>query len=233
MLLAVLLMPSVTAYSLRHGGGAPGISPTRSRHVSNPVMLDSSSEIEALQLQIKILELQAQLQGLQDSQPPALAGATASTSSPSLFEPVSTSLTAVATTPVPSVLNVPMNPAPMPTVPMPAAMPLDAAATAAASIPSLPAFMDPKAGPQPDRCFGDECVKTVLAVPAGESNEIALALASGLGVFLGLPLAYLAVTKFVEFVNNRYDEIGGEAGGGGDAQAPARSAPSPYPWRNE
>ena len=261
LLASMLLVPSVASYSLRHCGVSNGISPRRGRR--SPVMLDSSSEIAALQLQIKILELQAQLQSLQDSQPPAPVTAAASAPVPSLLEPVAASLAPLVTAPVPSALNVPTNPAsmlsllepaaaplaavvttPVPsmlsvptsselilTAPLPTAARIEAAATAVASVSSLPAFMDPKAGPQPERCFGDECVKTVLAVPAGESDQIAQALASGLGLFIVLPLAYLAATKFAEFVDQRYDEIGGEAGGG--EQTSASNAPSPYPWRNE
>ena len=83
----------------------------------------------------------------------------------------------------------------------------------------------------PPKCLGDECLKAVLNTPAGESNEIAQGLAQGLGVVaIGVPLAYLAATKFVEWVNERYEELSREGGDNG-VSAPANDAPSPYPWR--
>lgn len=241
MLLALLLAPTVTAYSLRHcvpSRVGNAISPSRG---CNPVMADPL-EIEALQRQIQILELQAKLQALQvngaSSPVPAMAAAPAPV--PIVPEPAAAPLESVAMA-VPSVCerfnadpsrcitpSVPMNPAPLPTIPMPATAPLES------SLPGAGMLMDPRTAvlTGPDRCLGDECIKTVLAVPAEESNEIAQGLAMGLGVFaIGVPLAYFGFTKLVDFVNERYDEIGGEVGGGDSANAPASDAPSPYPWR--
>lgn len=234
-----------------HGLSSAGAQKLRHQPRSELVMVDAS-EIEAIQRKIEILKmaelrsLQAELKALQEQAPGAAPTVDTPTTVPlesvaPLIAPPIAPLESVASTvaPAPTVDAPPFVPelAANPVVPLSA--PLESATSeavappAAASLPSM--FMDPAAPNQmfPDKCFGDECIATVLKTPAGESNEIAQSLAQGLGVFVFVPVAYLAATKFAEFVNQRYEEINGEVGGGNVDGGAARStdAPSPYPWR--
>jgi hypothetical protein len=218
----VAVLPTVTAFTTRLGLPSPATRLASRSH--RPVMLDGSLEIEALQRQIKILELQAQLQALQQAQTPAPEAAPAPI--PTMPVPSPAPLEAVA----PAQASAPLEAiAPVTAAPLEAVAP----APAIAPVPKMDLLMDPAAQLEsgPPRCLGDECIKTVLNTPAGESNEIAQQLASGLGIVaIGLPLAYLAGTAFVDFINRRFEEIDGEVGGG--ARAPASSdVQSPYPWR--
>ena len=226
LLLTALLLPTAAAFHLPHVQLAGANSRTRRVHC-DPAMVDSA-EIEALQRQIQILELQAQLRAL-EQQAAVASSVDAPTVPAAAVVPAVPALSApVEAVPVPMPVPVPAMPAPVPAMPAP--------------VPAVPApvpdiLMNPSAavgsgvfGEGAARCFGDECTKSVVS--SDVSAEIAQGLAQGLGFFALLPVGYFGVTKFVEFVNERYDAINGEVGGGDGAQPPASDAgPSPYPWR--
>ena len=79
----------------------------------------------------------------------------------------------------------------------------------------------------------DYLTKDYFAGMSDASGDLAKDLATGLGVFIVVPLmGYFVVTKFGDFINERYDAIGGEAGGGDSRDyASNDDGPSPYPWR--
>lgn len=196
MVVPFLVAPVVSAFSF--SGHGQTMAAPRLHHP--PQML--ADEVEMLKLQIEITQLKLNLAMAQ--QAASMPEVMAPTTSELPLVPATTVATDIITPPPP---QVPAAPASIPVQPQVPAAPV--------SIPMQPALESsvvPAAGA--DTSPVEQALAALSSFTDGNLVPVA-------GALVVLPLGYVGVTKAAEFINARYDELGGGApAGGARAQVP-------------
>ena len=159
-------------------------------------MAQLQQQLEIMRLKVQLAELQAQLAVPAPMEPPP-----AVKTIPEAIVAVQPSEAGVATVQAPEAVAAAVQ------APEAAVAAVQTAPMQVMTLPGAPAVPDGQTG-----CFGDEC--TAAVVSSAVSGAVAEDLVRALGLVALVPLGWFGVTKFVEFINSRYDEIGGRVSGG-------------------
>ena len=183
--------------------------------------------IEDLKQQIELLQLKQQLaalKGVPQAPPAAVAPV------PELPVPVAEAppavVAAIPTPPAPIALPDPV-PVPVPAVPSVPAVPVPEPPVAAWVLPTPTMEAVPAPATMVPEAFSEPVVSALQQASNAPTEAPNMAI---FGALLLIPIGALGGQRFIEFVNTRYEEIGGTVGGGNyaSAAAPDQFSPSSF-----